>query len=143
MNKPHKQTPPRQEKTREYLETLLNDVGLGDKEMAKIIKRGLYSDSATERIKAFDALERWRGAKDVDKKTGEDILTLPISNITPEDLERISNRCAYCKHKEFKPLQEDIVFKAPEPEKPHMEDLGDSPFMEDLNNEPNPKETTD
>ena len=134
---------PRKEKTREYLETLLNAVGLDDKKMAGIIKRSLYSENATERIKAFDALERWRGAKDVDKKTGEDILELQISNITPADLERITNRCAYCKHKEFKPIEGAVLPQPPEPEKPHIEELHESPVMVELDNEPDTKETTD
>lgn len=129
----------RTEKTREYLESLLNAVGLGDKEMAKIIKRGLYSESATERIKAFDALERWRGAKDVDKKVGEDIESLPIGNIHLADLDKLSNRCSYCKHGEFVPLHRAIANQGPETV-PAVEELTDTPFMEDLN-EPNPQET--
>ena len=131
----------RKEKTREYLEGLMDEVGLGDKQMAKIIKKGLASESATERIKAFDALERWRGAKDVDKKVGGEVEPLPIGNIDPVDLDRISNRCNYCRHKEFKPIEGVLHFeKIPEPKEPKVVKL--PPLIEELEDEPNNQETT-
>src|SRR3990167_3791180 len=134
MNKSHHKKPePRKPKTREYYENLLLDAGLGDKQIIKIVKKCLLSDSPPLITKGLELLVGMSGAKDVDKKTGEDIIPLQIGNIDLADLDRLSNRCAYCQHKEFKPIDEGIPHKELEPVKPEI--LEESPVIEELTDE--------
>jgi hypothetical protein len=94
----------RKEKTREYLEKLLDDAGVSDQDIAIAIKSGLKSVDATERKNALAMAAKMRGFADVDKKVGEDIEALPIQNIKLEDMERLANRCPLCKHGGFVPM---------------------------------------
>lgn len=97
--------PPRIEKSRQYLEELLDKAGATDEALATAIAQGMKSDNSTERSKALELAATWRGFSDVDKKSGEDIEHLPISNISLQDLDRMANRCAYCKHQKFEALK--------------------------------------
>lgn len=99
----------RREKTREYLESLLDRVGVTDIAIAHAIKAGLESDVANERSKSLDLIAKWKGFYDVDKKVGGDLEKLPIGNISLEDFESISNRCANCKHGRFDPVRRKII----------------------------------
>jgi len=92
-------------KTREYLNKLLDDAGLSDKKMAEAIKQGITSDNPAERSKALDMAGQWKGFADVDKRAGDDIEPLPLANVKLEDLDRLANRCSYCKHKKFEPVR--------------------------------------
>ncbi len=95
----------RKEKTREYLENLLDNAGLSDKILAEAIVKGVRSENSTERTKALDIASQWKGFKDVDKKIGEEIERLPIGSSALEDVERLTNRCAYCRHGKFEPCK--------------------------------------
>ena len=92
-------------KTRAYMNTLLDNAGLSDKDMAKAIKEGITSDNPSERSKALDMAAQWKGFADVDKRAGDDIEALPLANVKLEDLDRLANRCSYCKHKKFEPIR--------------------------------------
>jgi len=92
-------------KTRAYLNKLLDDAGLSDKKMAEAIKEGIASDNPAERSKALDMAGQWKGFADVDKRAGDDIEPLPLANVKLEDLDRLANRCSYCKYKKFEPLR--------------------------------------
>lgn len=92
-------------KTRAYLNTLLDNAGLSDKDMAKAIKEGITSGNPSERSKALDMAAQWKGFADVDKRAGDDIEALPLANVKMEDLDRLANRCSYCKHKKFEPIR--------------------------------------
>ena len=103
----------RQEKTRGYLENLLDGAGLTDKELAKAIAAGVKSDNSTERTKAVEIAAKWKGFADVDKKVGEEIERLPIGNITLQDLDCLINRCSSCKHGAYEPLRKNADLAAP------------------------------
>lgn len=96
----------RKEKSREYLERLLDNEGMTDKELVRTVVQALKSDNSIERTKALELASRWKGFADVDKKVDESVERLPIGNISLPDLDRLSNRCAYCRHKRFEPLRE-------------------------------------
>lgn len=98
----------RKEKSREYLENLLDNAGMTDKELVQTVVKALKSDNSIERSKALELAARWKGFADVDKKVEENVERLPIGNISLPDLDRLSNRCAYCKHKKFEPLREAV-----------------------------------
>lgn len=108
----------RKPKTREYLETLLDNVGLTDRELAQAIKNGIESENATERAKALEMAGQWKGFAEVDKKRAEDeIEHLPLANISKAELDRLANRCSYCKHKQFESIHGG---KAEPPKEPVM-----------------------
>ena len=92
-------------KTRAYLVDLLDKAGVDDRYFADSIKAGLESENAAERTNARDLAAQLRGFKDVDKKVGEEIEHLPIGNISIANLDRLANRCAYCKHRKFEPIK--------------------------------------
>jgi hypothetical protein len=112
----------RKEKTREYLEGLLDRVGLSDLALAQAIKNGLESDVANERSKALELAGKWKGFYDADKKVGMDIEALPVGNIGAEDFMRMCNKCATCKHK-YEPIKADI--KAKEENEPNTQEAAD------------------
>ena len=89
----------RKEKNREYLENLLDKVGVTDLEIAKGIKEGMGSPNSLERSKAMDLAAKWKGFYDVDKKANdEQVEYLPIGNISAEDIMKFSHKCDLCKH---------------------------------------------
>lgn len=126
----------RKEKTREYLENLLDKENVTDRAIARSIAIGLNSDNSTERVKALELAARLRGFADADKKVGEDIEPLPITNITIEDMEKLTNRCHYCIHgkfeSKFKNADNNIAGEATLPAD-----------ASDTNNEPNTQAETD
>jgi hypothetical protein len=93
------------EKTRNDLRRLLDNAKVTDKVLADYVATALKSDNPQERIKAADMAAQMRGFDDVDKKVGEEIEHLPLANVKMEDLDRLANRCSYCKHKQFEPLR--------------------------------------
>jgi len=125
------------EKTRKSLEALLTSVGVTDKSIALSIKAGLVSENSLERTKALELAARWRGFADVDKKADDEIKHLPIANINEIELDRLANRCAYCKHKKFEPLHKAREKEALIPELPA------NPDKDIETNEPTTQETTD
>lgn len=88
----------RREKTREYLENLLDKAGLKDKDLAEAIAKGVKSDNSFERTKALEIAAEWRGFSDAISKQNDTLETLPIGNISKENIERLVNKCAECKH---------------------------------------------
>ena len=147
-------------KTRAYLNTLLDNAGLSDKDMAKAIKEGITSDNPSERSKALDMAAQWKGFADVDKRAGDDIEALPLANVKMEDLDRLANRCSYCKYKKFEPVRTgkpvepnapgnavDKVEPEAEPQAIPMIPGGvietDNPNLEIKPNEQNPQEKAD
>ena len=132
------------EKTRKSLEALLTSVGVTDRSIALNIRAGLVSNNAIERTKALELAARWRGFADVDKKAAEEIKHLPISNINELELDRLANRCAYCKHKKFEPLHKTRDKEPMIPELPIAP--GSVIETDNINiepNEPTAQETTD
>lgn len=95
----------RPEKDRSYLEKLLDEAGVDDKAIAEAIKRGLSSQDSTERKNAVTMAAKMRGFDDADRNAGQEIEPLPIANCGLEDMDRIANRCAYCKHGKFEPIK--------------------------------------
>lgn len=94
----------RKEKTREYLESILERAGVTDLEIARAIKSGLESDVANERGKALELAGKWKGFYDADKRVGSEIENLPVGNISADDFAHICNKCATCKHK-YEPIK--------------------------------------
>ena len=93
------------EKDRKYLDSLLEKAGLSDKLLVESVVNGLRSKDSTERSKARDVAFKLKGFAEIDKKEGDALERLPISNITFEELDKMANRCAYCKHGKFEPLR--------------------------------------
>lgn len=138
----------RKGKTREYLEGLLDRVGVTDRQMALSIKAGLASENSLERTNALTTAARWKGFLDVDKKAGEDIERLNLGNISIEDIDKLCNRCAYCKHVAFVPLHnikaEDKVVPAAKNPISAIADNPPEPIVKEIiSDEPNPQEKVD
>ncbi len=93
------------DKDRKYLDSLLEKAGLSDKLLVESVVNGLRSKDSTERSKARDVAFKLKGFAEIDKKEGDALERLPISNITAEELDKMANRCAYCKHGKFEPLR--------------------------------------
>jgi hypothetical protein len=127
----------RKEKTREYLESILESVGVTDREIARAIKDGLGSEVANERSKALELAGKWKGFYDADKKVGDTLEKLPIGNISCQDLEALSNRCMMCKHR-FEPKNEKPVM----PGIPAKEEVPTIPVATEAN-EQNTQEAAD
>lgn len=93
------------DKDRKYLDSLLEKAGLSDKLLVESVVNGLRSKDSTERSKARDVAFKLKGFAEIDKKEGDALERLPISNITAEELDKMANRCAYCKHGKFEPIR--------------------------------------
>lgn len=98
----------RPEKDREYLEKLLDEVGVDDKAVAEAIKTGLKSSDSTERKNAVQMAAEMRGFKDINKTTGQDLIPIPFANCSLDDIDLLVNRCAYCKHGAFVPIRKSV-----------------------------------
>ena len=101
----------RKEKTREYLENLLDDAGVTDKVLAKSIMSGMESENSLERAKALELAAKWKGFGDVDKRAGEDICHLPIGDISADDILNLTSRCALCVHGKFEPIKTALQYE--------------------------------
>lgn len=93
------------EKDRKYLDSLLEKAGLTDKLLVESVIAGIRSKDSTERAKARDVAFKLKGFGEIDKKAGDELERLPIANLTLEELDKITNRCAYCKHGKFEPVR--------------------------------------
>ena len=110
-------------KDRAYREKLLDDAEVTDKAIAESIYNGLHSDNPAERSKALDTAVKLKF--DEVKKTDDKLEELPLANVKLEDLDRLANRCSYCKHKKFEPVR---TGKPAEPGK--TDDLESKPKVE-------------
>ena len=90
-------------KDRAYREKLLDDAEVTDKAIAESIYNGLHSDNPAERSKALDTAVKLKF--DEVKKTDDKLEELPLANVKLDDLKRLANKCAYCKHKKFEPIR--------------------------------------
>ena len=90
-------------KDRAYCEKLLDDADVTDKAIAESIYNGLHSDNPAERSKALDTAVKLKF--DEVKKTDDKLEELLLANVKLDDLKRLANKCAYCKHKTFEPIR--------------------------------------
>ena len=105
------------EKDRLYLDKMLEKAGLTDKLLIESVVSGIKSKDSTERAKARDVAFKLKGFGEIDKKAGDELERLPIANLTLEELDKLTNRCAYCKHGKFEPVRKNAelsgAFKLP------------------------------
>ena len=93
------------EKDRKYLDAILEKAGLTDRLLIESVVAGLNSKDSTERSNARKDAFKLKGFGEIDKKAGDELERLPIANLTLEELDKIANRCAYCKHGKYEPIR--------------------------------------